>query len=82
MCIKNPILAILLTLSLGMQAQQGEYQIIKLGDLDNLVKMIEVYLGKSNKAKEVEGVAARDFVLKKYTLQKMVSSYERLYSSL
>ena len=36
MCIKNPILAILLTLSLGMQAQQGEYQIIKLGDLEEL----------------------------------------------
>lgn len=36
MCIKNPILAILLALSLGLQAQQGEYQIIKLGDLEEL----------------------------------------------
>lgn len=36
MCIKNPILAILLSLSLGLQAQQGEYQIIKLGDLEEL----------------------------------------------
>lgn len=37
MCIKNPILAILLALSLGLQAQQGEYQIIKLGDLEELI---------------------------------------------
>lgn len=36
MCIKNPILAILLALSFGLQAQQGEYQIIKLGDLEEL----------------------------------------------